>query len=205
MKKVVAILGSMVLSSVALAEGSTITGINLSGSGCSVNDTRWVITEDFKTVSLFFDNYFAETTPEARVGRASCNLGIALKLPPGITVQVDTIDFRGAAYPAVSIDAMGNEVVTGSATLSREYFFAGMRGARDKTTWNKDTAFTVRDTVLSAAIAPCGGETILRVNTSLEAKRGVKDPTGQTWVGLDTIDVNRTYDQQINLSFIPCH
>lgn len=206
MKKVVALLGSMALSSLAYAEGSIITGINLSGSGCSAQDTNYLISDDAKTISIFFDKYVAQTTEASRIGRASCNLGVALKLPEGFTVQVDTVDFRGAAYPSKALDEDGNEIVTGTTSLSREYFFAGMRvGAKKVSRFEEDTDFTERDTLMTSAFAPCGGDVILRVNTSLEAKRGLKDKTEQSSIGVDTIDVQRKFEQTISFSFIPCH
>lgn len=160
------------LSSAAYANATVDFGQPiLAGSGCSVEASSVVLSEDKRTLSLLFDEYVASP------GIKNCHLAIPVHVADGYQVKLFTVDFRG--------------FVDGDAEFKRSYFFAGYRskGSRFKELLSaldgKD--FFLRDelTDLTDAFAECGQDVNVRINTRIRTRN--KD----SYISIDSLDLDR--------------
>ena len=62
--------------------GATVGG----GSGCSIDDTQVVATDDQLKVSFLFDNYRAMTKGDFDL--KDCNVAITMKIPKGFSYSI---------------------------------------------------------------------------------------------------------------------
>lgn len=164
------------------------------GTGCPTDTVNAVITPDKKTISMFFDQYYADSTmSNTGRDRKSCNLGVAVKVPHGLTVALVELDYRG--YVDNSAGARSE--------LNASYFFAGEpAGSRLKEIWY-DPDFPITEDffiedqfeVGTIVWSPCGEDAIIRANTSLRAFQGPNaDPA---FVQVDTTDTKVSVQYQL--------
>ena len=167
------------------------------GSGCPAGTAQAVMTEDGSTISIFFDQYVAQTGPEAGKEKdyKSCNVAIPIHVPQGLSVALLDLDYRGY----FSIPAGG------SGTLSREYFFAGQRGDRvPPAVFTGAGDITQTDHLLAGSLvwSRCGADVIARANTSVLAERPTWS-TEQALVVIDTLDVSSSL--KLHLQWRTCN
>lgn len=145
-----------------------ITDAAYGGTGCPQGTVNYVVSPDRDQISVFFDEYFAVSDADGgtRV-RKSCNVGVGLHVPQGLSVALVAMDYRGYVY-----------VPPGAKTqLRTDYFFAGYRtGVQFDHVWQDnlhylDEDFNLRDQFYAGAIvwSPCGEDVIIRANTSIRA------------------------------------
>ena len=166
------------------------------GNGCPAGTAQAVMTEDGSTISIFFDQYVAQTGAARGEERdyKSCNIAVPVHVPQGLSVALLDLDYRGYF----------NIPVGGKGTLSREYFFAGQRGDRiNPTVFTGDGEISVSDRLLAESLiwSRCGADVIVRANTSLLAERPMNG-TQQALVVIDTVDVSSSL--QLHLSWKTC-
>lgn len=175
-------------------EGIEIYGFDYGGNGCPEGTASALMTPDYSKISMFFDAYSADSTygNTGRV-RKSCNLGISVKVPHGLTVALVGLQYRGY---------IDNE--PGAFTsLQADYFFAGERvGARLRKEWLDEDYpitedFLVDDSFHIGSIvwSPCGEDAIIRANTSIRAYQGPDE--GKAEIQLDTVDVSSKIEYQL--------
>jgi hypothetical protein len=133
-----------------------ITDANIGGSGCPMGSARAVLSDDKRTLSIIFDEYFADNNEYA-----SCNIAVSLSVPDGFTVALVDVDYRG--YASVP-DSSGRK-----ARFRAEYFFAGQKGPVRIREFNRgyDSNFMISHGITGLVWAPCGAEVIARANTSI--------------------------------------
>ncbi len=185
MKNLLAIALVALLASTAVA-GPKSSEIHLGdpdygGSGCPDGTVSAVLSDDAQQLSVFFDEYIAETSGADLDDRKSCSVGVPVHVPQGLSVSLLAIDYRGFA----SIPKKGE------GTFAVEYFFAGKKGPKSNTTFKGgyDDDFLVEDDllVLAQIWSPCGTDVILRSNSSLRARKAKKsDP--DAYMALDSAD-----------------
>lgn len=133
-----------------------IVSADIGGSGCREGTASAVLSEDKRTLSIIFDEYMAEDNHYA-----SCNIAVALHVPPGISIALLDIDYRG--YASIP-DLKGRK-----ARFRTEYFFAGDTGPVRTVNFPRgyDANFMISHDLFGAVWAPCGAEVIARANTSI--------------------------------------
>ena len=153
------------------------------GTGCPQGTARAILSQDAQEIAVFFDAYSADSGERSSgISRKSCNLGVGLSVPPGLTASLISFDFRGF-YDVPK---------QGRATLRSSYFFAGDAiGENFSRSWgNADfgvsSEFFQRDEFPWARYSDCGDDVIARVNSSILAQ---SSPDGSgTLVQVDTLD-----------------
>lgn len=149
-----------------------IIDADIGGSGCPMGTARAVLSNDKRTLSIIFDEYFADDNQYA-----SCNIAVALSVPEGVTVALVDVDYRG--YATVP-DSSGKK-----ATFRAEYFFAGQKGPVRTRDFDRgyDSNFMISHGISGLVWAPCGAEVIARANTS------IRTWGYGTFLAIDTADV----------------
>lgn len=153
------------------------------GTGCPDGTVRAILSEDRTEASVLFDTYYADTAErDARLVRVSCNIGLSLEVPSGLSASLITMDYRGF----ISIPEGG------LATLRAEYFFAGQPiGQTLNARWSTPTPlggddFVVNDKIVGLTYSQCGDDVVARANTSILARRGAE--LADTLIQVDSLD-----------------
>ena len=173
--------------------GPVIRGFVAGGSGCMSLGTPVVAGN---TVTIILTDYIAEENGLG-ISRSTCDVAVAIDLPPGFTISLDDVIYRGFADGSRA-----------RSTFFREYFFAGeFIGDRRFTVIDYDGAgnpslvqndsddytsdfgeFTARDRILSARF---GGSVVWRANTALTVRNDFTDSFALA--ALDTVDLANRY------------
>ena len=173
-----------------------LRGFIADGTGCATVGDPIV---SGNSVTFILTDYIAEVSGRG-LDRATCDFAVEVALPPGLTISLDEVVYRGFADGS---DAR--------STFYREYFVAGeFIGDRRFTVQQYDTAgnvttiqddsdqyirnfgeFTALDDVFSAGRSVCGETIVWRANTSLSV-RNVRT-TSFSLASLDTVDVQNQY------------
>jgi hypothetical protein len=111
-----------------------------------------VPSPDAKTVSVFFDSYSAITDFNVLRSRKSCNIGLPIHVPNGLSLGLFKVDYRGYAYVP---DRRGHK-----AKLRAEYFWAGQTGPVLNKVFRRgyddDFTFTSELNGIAQIYSPCG-------------------------------------------------
>ena len=169
MKKLFATL--LTLSTVLTTNAKDMNDIQLGipgygGNGCPQSSASVTLSPDKKSLSIIFDEFFAEAGEMAgkRMDRKSCSIAIPVHVPQGFSVSLVDVDYRG--YVSVPRG--------GQARFSSEYFFAGSRGPRFSKTfrgeYDNDYLFSNNLVLTGLVWSKCGADVNLRVNASMLAR-----------------------------------
>jgi hypothetical protein len=179
-----------------LLDAQFLRGFIADGTGCGTIGDPIVAGN---SVTFILTNYIAELTGRG-LDRATCDLAVEVSLPPGLTISLDSVVYRGFADGA---DAR--------STLYREYFFAGeFIGDRRFTVQQYDQVgnvtviqddsddyvndfgeFTSLDEVLTSGRSPCGETAVWRANTALSVRNF--RTTSFSLASMDTVDVRNEF------------
>ena len=186
--KRLSLLATALFAVSSLAQASDVSQVQIKdliygGNGCPQGTARAILSPDAQEISVFFDAYTADSSERASgLSRKSCNLGVGLSVPPGLSAALFSFDFRGF----VDVPAGGK------SSLRANYFFAGDPvGQTFSRSWGNDnssvsTDFFERDDFLNITYSDCGDDVIARVNSSIVAQ---SNPQGQsTFLQVDTLD-----------------
>lgn len=169
-----------------------IRGFVADGTGCATLGDP-VILEN--TITFILTDYIAEKEGTG-LDRATCDIAVEIDLPPGVTISLDDVIYKGFA------DGLSSRL-----TFFREYFFAGVfLGDRRFTVVDYNATgtahmvrndsddylsdfgeFTALDNVLSVGVSPCGEPVIWRANTALSVRNSTAAAFSLT--SIDTVDV----------------
>jgi hypothetical protein len=173
-----------------------IRGFVADGTGCATIGDPVI---NGNTITFILTDYIAEKEGTG-LARATCDIAVVVDLPPGVTVSLDNVIYRGFADGSLS-----------RSTFFREYFFAGMFigdrrftvvdynavgtptvSRNDSDNYMSDFGeFTALDKVLSLAASPCGQQAIWRSNTSLSVRNNAASSFSLS--SIDTVDVANQY------------
>jgi hypothetical protein len=149
------------------------------GTGCPAGTASVVFTRD--TLSMLFDAYVAATSSGNQTVRKSCNFAVELRIPPGYTIALLKIDYRG--YADIPPNGLGR--------LVAEYFWAGRMGPIY--TRNFPAGYfgnwMETDFVGGEVWSRCGGEVIARANTSVVARKESPFSPYEAEVQVDSVDL----------------
>lgn len=146
------------VSTPATAQSLQLGKIGVGGTGCPAGSVSAQLGNGGKTISLKFRSYQASAGGARSFDRKACGIAIPVVVPPGLSVAVVGVDYRGASkLPAGA-----------SAVFSAEYFFAGSKGQKSAQTIKGPASgrFTVADKG-TLVWSGCGTDVNFRVNTSL--------------------------------------
>ena len=135
------------------------------GSGCRPSTVEATMTADKKKIAVLFSNYAARVDEDEDYDDKDCNLAIPVVVPPGISVGIIGIAWRGSVRTK-----SGGEV-----ELYREYFFSGKQGPRKLDWWSDGDRerFILEDKIPFAEMlwSDCDGEEyVARVDTEILAE-----------------------------------
>jgi hypothetical protein len=155
------------------------------GSGCPDDSVRIIPATDGQSVSVLFSEYNAQTTPDSKRGRKSCNLAVPVDVQPGISIGVFRVDYRGNTYVPNEFGAF--------TQFDVEYYFAGQMGPVVTQKYNPgfNNNIFIRNTIKFDSIvwSPCGASTNFRINSAIIA---FKDPNSysaqQSQIAVDSVD-----------------
>lgn len=173
-------------------ESPIIRGFVADGTGCDTLGDP-VIQEN--TITFILTDYIAEKEGTG-LARSTCDIAVEIDLPPGVTISLDNVIYKGFA-----------DGLSARSTFFREYFFAGVfLGDRRFTVYDYNSSgvankirddsdeylsdfgeFTALDTVLSVGASPCGEPAIWRANTSLSLRNNTS--AAFSLASIDTVDV----------------
>ncbi|MCP4745223.1 MAG: DUF4360 domain-containing protein [Desulfobacteraceae bacterium] len=165
------------------------------GNGCPQGSVDALMTSSYGYISVFFDEFYASSA-ESSSGRdrKSCNMGLSIHVPQGLTVALVQVDYRG------HVDVPPG----GYAEFMADYFFAGeITGASfskewyDSLKWIEDD-FVVSDKFYTGAVVygECGKDVIMRANTSIKAYED--ESTGaDAYAAVDTADIGTSIIYQL--------
>lgn len=175
----------------AITLGTPETG----GNGCPAGTVSSVLAPDARSLSIFFDAYFVEAggTTGRSLERKSCNVGIPVNVPNGLSVSVIGIDYRGF-----------NSLPAGAQSqFNVEYFFAGTRGPSFTRTFRGalTSDYLIHNDIVAVAQvwSACGADVILRTNSSIRVQTTANREALAT---VDTQDVDAALVYL--LQFRPC-
>lgn len=156
-----------------------IYGVIYGGNGCPGGTAHVLLTPDRTQLTILFDAYSAEPQAPQTLDRRSCNIAVSLRVPPGFSVGLWNLDYRG--YYSIPW--------RGAGELSAEYFFAGSVGPLLSHRFPSGNSgnFLVRHSVPFVSWSRCGEDVLVRSNTGILARRPVFG-TETALVSVDSID-----------------
>jgi hypothetical protein len=169
MKKLLAIAALLIAGSfanLAQADDIRLGKPTYGGTGCPAGTAAAALTDDRKSLTIVFDQFFVEAGGETNksFARQVCNVAIPVHVPQGLSVSILAIDYRGF-----------NDLPSGAkSTFGVEYFFAGVRGPTFTKNFNgplsKDYTITNKLTAQALVWSACGADVILRTNPSIRVQ-----------------------------------
>lgn len=138
----------------------------VSGNGCPNGTYRVVLSPDGNELSILFSKFTAMTDDSQTYDFANCNIAVPIEVPPGITVGLLGVDYRGLAY--IPTGGMG--------VILREHFFAGEQGdmlTSSINVYDQFYSFYYPDEAKFEIWSDCGDDIIARSNTTVFVSRPV--------------------------------
>jgi hypothetical protein len=169
MKKILAIAALLIggsFAGTAFADDIALGEPSYGGTGCPDGTASATLSPDAKSLSILFDQYYAEAggSTNKSFDRKSCNIAIPVHVPQGISVSVLQIDYRG----------YNNVPTGGKTTFNVEYFFAGIKGPSYTKNFNGpvDDEFLIQNQLTAQAMvwSACGADVNLRTNSSIRVQ-----------------------------------
>ena len=133
------------------------------GSGCPGGTASAALSPDRKSLSILFDRYVVEAGGRTgrQMDRKTCNIGVPVHVPQGLSLSIIKVDYRG--FNSLPYSAYSQ--------FNVEYFFAGSRGPSYTKTFNGALTanYLLTNTLAASAVvwSPCGQDVILRANSSM--------------------------------------
>ena len=190
MKYLLALAAMLLGSTFAYADDISLGTPGYGGNGCPDQSISATLSPDSKALSLLFNDYQVQAggTSGHSFERKSCNVGIPVHVPQGLSVSVLAIDYRGF-----------NHLPAGARSqFNVEYFFAGATGPAFRQTFNgpQDKDYLISNQLTAEAIvwSPCGVDVNLRTNSSI---RVTTTNNQEAMATVDTQDVTAAIVYQL--------
>ena len=176
------------------------------GSGCPGGSVDVALSPDKKSISILFDEFnllLSPEDPERRL-RSSCNIIIPFDVPPGMTVSVVRLDYRGFNYI---------EKDPATITYKSSYFISGLKnnGKMTKVGKRKKTFMGPLDDefILSSRIrnkkhrgSHCGKDIEFHINSEIIVRR--KKSKSEVEAVIDSIDGSAQAGAKYYLNWEKC-
>jgi hypothetical protein len=167
----------------------------LAGTGCRGGVGKVVVNAETDTIELTYEDFSAnlERGDGKSLARVGCTLAMPVSLPEGKALIIKGVSIKGKAALERGI----------SSTLKSESFFAGGKGnvLTRVTTGPKigTIAAAITNKAKKAPRTECGGEAILRNNTSIVLNRTLEEASGGVSLVQDAAVV------KIKLAVVSCN
>ncbi|GBG71774.1 hypothetical protein CBR_g9183 [Chara braunii] len=112
------LVGVAVLASAEAPPEVTISYVTYMGSGCKYDNTNWVLSNDYKTVTFIFGGMVASTDASLAEKRKACQMSFNMIYPDGWSVSLGQATGRGFAE-------IGEE---SAGIYESHYYFSGQTG-----------------------------------------------------------------------------
>lgn len=192
----------------------SILGFIANGTGCRPDIEPRV---EGNRVTFRLRDYDVRADSNSRSVRENCAFAIKVDLPPGLTVSLDRVTYRGTAkgrlgqvklYRDYFILQQGQDFSDQRVTLI-DYDRTGAphvydEGNRfDTLTGNR---FVATDYVRRATISQCGGTVNWRANTALQARIDNQDPSPNAYAEASVTRIQGQNDLFLTFDFVlaPC-
>lgn len=178
----------MSLPTVALAQGAlpfSIERFTAIGTGCRPGSVAANVAQDSQAITILFDNFVVEATPERRLQAKVCDIDMQLKVPSGWSVALVTADTRG--YASLQ-DAESFGRVRSLYAFARTPEPATVLDKKFTGPLDQDYQLRNEDTIESLEWSPCGGRRVLRLRTRIQAHLAPRSRTGATLITVDSLD-----------------
>ncbi len=162
-----------------------------SGNGCPQGSATAVMSADGRTLSVLFDSYVVEAGQHVATTRDSkgCQINIPFLVPPGYSVQVVKMDYRGfTSLPAGSRSTFGAGFrfleINGRETNSPRVLRATvMQGPKSEN-------FILTSEIRGRSSSPCGQNFVLAAESTLNVQSNRAGE--QTLSTVDSLDAIQT-------------
>ncbi|TDB90455.1 DUF4360 domain-containing protein [Actinomadura sp. KC216] len=171
--------------------GVTMKLVTVNGSGCPAGTAAVALARDFKSFTVTYSAYIAQTGGASKPidARKSCQLNLDVFVPHGFSYAVSKTEHRG--YASLQPGAKATQVAS--------YYFQGETDTKQishhlagplKDDWQ------FNDTVPFAQLvwSPCGEQRYFNIKTEVRVDVGT-DPAKVSYIGVDSIDntIKTTY------------
>ncbi|KAJ2915662.1 hypothetical protein MD484_g4741, partial [Candolleomyces efflorescens] len=165
--------------------GFNITSLGVIGSGCPPGSTYYLLNPDRTAVTVTFSQYYAEAGPGIPISanRKNCALTFGVKVPPGFTFGVATVDYRGFYQLDRRVTAAQQSIYYFQGNLQQATARSDLVGPVDGADYTYRDSFDLVSTVLS----PCGQDTVLVVTSDLRVNNA-QNRQGSGYIATDSID-----------------
>lgn len=139
------------------------------GNGCPDGTYDVVLSPDGNELTVLFSSFTAETNETENFNFSNCNIAVPIEVPAGITIGLFGVDYRGMAF--IPTD--------GTGIISREYFFAGVRGPQINSAipvYDEFYEFFYPDEVTIPVWTRCGDDVTARSNTTMYVSKPADSP-----------------------------
>lgn len=163
------------------------TGVNAAGNGCPAGSAAALLSPDRQELTISFDSFIAEAgvINGKRSDRKACTVMTGIHVPPGFSVSIIPVDFRG--YNSLTRNS--------TSEFNVEYYLAGYpRGVRPAPVRFRgplDREFNIRNELVLTALSwsRCGDS--VNLNTLASVKVTAPDTrTAEATMQLDTMDLS---------------
>ena len=167
----------------ALKPQIELGSVSYGGNGCPAGSASEIKNPKFNRKILFkpFKYNLKTGKNKRRMVRKSCHLSIPVKVPQDISISFDHLNFKGSL-----VLKKGS-----SLRFSAEYFIAGKKGPKIKTTFNetKLKSFQISPKENAQELwSGCGESVNLRINTALLLR---SKGTTEGFAALDSIQIGK--------------
>lgn len=179
--------------------GFKIEDFSFYGNGCRPGSVVTNVSPDAKALTLVFDSFVVEASPDKRQMTRMCELDLRMKVPSGWSVALATLDARGFASLADgeshgkvrTLYAFGRSP---EPLLLADEAFVGPFAA--------DYHLRAEADVSTLEFSACGGKRLMRLRTRIDAKLAPRSQTGAALVTVDSLD--HTVSQKYALVWKKC-
>lgn len=147
----------------------------IAGSGCPQGTASVAVIDN--TLSVLFDAYGAQTSPGHQIEHKACNYAVVLRIPAGHSIALTRTECIG--YVSIPLGGMGR--------FRLEYFFAGETGTCNVTFQPGSPGNWIVAVTNGDAWSPCGGEMILRGDSSVLARKALPNSPSEAEVQVESI------------------
>ncbi|GBG81873.1 hypothetical protein CBR_g34057 [Chara braunii] len=155
---VLLLIAAAVLASAQTPTEVTIGWVTYAGNGCNYDNTNWVLSNDYKTVTFMFGGMVATTDGSLADKRKSCQMSFSVNYPDGWSVSIGQATGRGFADIAENSDGI----------YETHYYFSGQTGTamvERKIKGPKVGSFEFTDDFLTLVWSECNNAPNLNIKT----------------------------------------
>lgn len=196
---VLATPAALVPRQVKAPTGFSITSLGASGTGCPPGTAHYVLASDRSYVNVTFSRFYAEAGPKIPVSsnRRNCVLTFGVKVPPGFTFGVATVDYRGYYQLDAKVTATQQSTYYFQGQVAQATARSNLVGPIPGASYFYSDAFNL----VSTTLAPCGANAVLNINGEVRVSNA-DNKQGSGYLANDSLDTS--LKQTLNFRWQTC-